>query len=751
MSLLASFRHDNLGGCPLEAVEEGGSYCSSANSISSSFDESSSSSSKESVPTKSSRTTANNTTTTTNKLNSSGSTIMLSSETEMMMDGSMQKQQLFYEVALLDEHLLPDNGLLLRTWSSLTACLTKSPSFWNINGNQKSVSYSPRSFQIISALHILRSSSILKVILAFLTLILTPFAFFGNTIPTSSIVEIARAVITGWDSLAHFSIYPVCILTLFVSFIFAHSSGHGICYKKSDVSKKDGIRNSCCDVCAWITPPRAAQIIVLFFSLSVSITSQLQIIQPSWIWNPLLWMGNYKVYLPSDLQPALDGLCLDYETTQPSKDPLCLSEHSWDVLSAGALSSKNSEDVKAVLDGLNYVRDQSGGIVINVMSRDTIDAIEPLRMNIEGLLPFFPKLAVLVFENDSVDGSRQAFQLWSQEAKGYSVDLMECPGTTDCKFGESHRYDATEAADYFRSSAIGNMAKFRQRMVDYLVSSEKYDNFSHMVVLDLDLGISFSPLGILHSLGKMPDNAVASSGRQVWPGSFGSLVPPYDFSAFRPFVTKRNEYTVNLHKKFCSLMPPGDRWRNQCDAVSPMQLMMVLSHDRLPEKEMYRVESAFNGGTIYPIQLIRESHAQYNDGEDGQRCEHIGFNLSLKKPMYVNPKWDFHISPTKPGGPTGVRALKNIVRIVFTPRLSALIFFQNIGCMTLFVFSVMYIGMFLIYPLFVRSVFGRRRMKRTSYLLTTDASRIQHPSEFDFNKSSAPKRKLSDFVTVKHV
>lgn len=592
--------------------------------------------------------------------------------------------------------------------------------------------------------------------LALFTLLFTPILIYGH-IPANSIVEFLLAVKTGWDSLAHFSVYPLFIVTILVSFYFAHSCGAGLCYKKSDVSTHS---RSCCNVCSWITPAKAAQIIVLFFSLSVSITSQLQIIQPGWIWNPALWMGSYKIYLPSDLQPALEGLCLNYDNSEStgnvdalaSKSPLCLSESSWEVLSAGALSPRSSDDVKTVLDGISYVKEQSGGLIVNVMSRDTIDAIQPLKENVEGLLPFFPKLSVLVFENDSIDGSREAFKQWASEAKGYIVDLMECPEAQDCKFGESHRYDATEASDYFRSSAIGNMAKFRQRMVDYMLSSEKYKDHSHMIVVDLDLGISFSPLGILHTLGKMPDNPVASSGRQVWPGSFGTLVPPYDFSAFRPYVTKQNEYAVNLHKKFCELMPPGDRWRNQCDAVSPMQLMMVLSHDRSVDKDLYRVDSAFNGGTIYPIKLIRESNAQYDAGDDGQRCEHIGFNLSMKKPMYINPKWDFHIRPTKPGGPTGVRALKNIVRIVFTPRLSTLIFFQNIGCMVLFVFSVMSIGMHILYPICFKGIFGKRKSKISSCLPTADPSRIQnHPSEFDFSKSSGPKRKLSDFVTVKHV
>jgi hypothetical protein len=81
---------------------------------------------------------------------------------------------------------------------------------------------------------------------------------------------------------------------------------------------------------------------------------------------------------------------------------------------------------------------------------------------------------------------------------------MECPETPDCKFGESHRYDATEASDHFHSSAIWNMAKFRQRMVDYMLVSEVYNGHSHMIVVDLDLGVSFSPLGILHSSERCP-------------------------------------------------------------------------------------------------------------------------------------------------------------------------------------------------------------------------------------------------------
>jgi len=618
------------------------------------------------------------------------------------------------------------------------------------SGNQKGVSYSPRSFKIVSAFVFIRSSPLLKVAAATATLVSTPLLLLYGNIPGSTILEFAKALVNGWDALMHFSIYPLAVFTLLLSFYFAHfrGQGQGLCYKKCDTGSQGQHKSAkrCCKVCACATAHKAAQIVVLLFSLSISITSQLQIIKPSWIWNPFLW-GNYKVYQPADVQLASEGLCLDNNPSESrAREPLCLSNDSWNVLSSGALSSKNAADVKTVLDGISYVRNQSGGIIINVMSRDTIDSIKPLRQNIEGLLLFFPKLSVVVFENDSIDGSRDAFKQWGKEAKGYDVDVMECEDAPDCKFGVSHRYDATEATDYFRSSAIGNMAKYRQRMVDYILSNHKYDDYSHMIVIDLDLCISLSPLGVLHSLGMMPENPVASSGRQVWPGSFGTLVPPYDFTAFRPHVTKSNEHLVKLHKKFCALMPPGDRWRNVCDAVSPMQLVQILAHDRAGN-EMYRVDSAFNGGTMYPLKLTRETHAQYDEGDDGQRCEHIAFNLSLQKPMYVNPKWDMHISPSRPGGPTGARALKSIVRIVFTPRLSLLLIFVSLGCIALFVFSVMALGMHLIYPLCIKGIV-RRRIKSTPLPLLD--TRIQLQSELDF-MGLAPKRKLSDFAAVKHV
>ena len=220
-----------------------------------------------------------------------------------------------------------------------------------------------------------------------------------------------------------------------------------------------------------------------------------------------------------------------------------------------------------------------------------------------------------------------------------------------------------------------------------------------MIVLDADLETSISPLGLLHTLGLnngiAQDYAVASSSSQVWIGGMGSIIPPYDLSAFRPPKSRRNNNIVEkMHQWFCRLNPSYDRWRNMCDAASPFQLFMIQSandwsnHEGFP----YEVVSAFNGLTIYPMRLLRESdQAQYITGEYGQVCEHVGLHLSLKQHMYVNPKWSMNLKPSKPGGPTGLQALKVITSIMLGHPIITLSIFVLHTCLNLIVVSTSWI------------------------------------------------------------
>jgi len=483
-----------------------------------------------------------------------------------------------------------------------------------------------------------------------------------------------------WSSLLHFSIWPVFILTMMtvaavplgglsksfaMSTTFRASSGkNGARLAKVETLLRSLLLNI--SQSNWKMPLTLSFVIVN----AIVIVMSLQMGLPSFLWNPFMW-GWYQVYLPGNAVSSLQGACLDVDSR--SRQPLCLPESKWNELSSGKLSSFNREDVQTVQRGLDYLRNQSGGLIVNALARNVADSIPALKQNMDSLAPFFKdpesKLSLVVFENDSDDGTRRLFKQWAEKESSYAVDIIGCgPTNPDCKLGELDRYDNMNLFKNPTASGVGKLGEFRQIILEYILRKEEYNGFSHMIVLDVDLGISISPLGLLHTLGLEHNIAeeyvVASSSVQIWAGGMGTIIPPYDFAAFRAKSTEINQKVRGLHTSFCHLMPPGDRWRNMCHAASPMQLFMIMqSADATYNHEKpHEVESAFNGLTIYPMSLIRSrgKAAQYDAGDDNQRCEHVGFNLSLRKTMYVNPKWRMNLKPSRPGGPTGSSAISTM-------------------------------------------------------------------------------------------
>ncbi|KAL3801949.1 hypothetical protein HJC23_010293 [Cyclotella cryptica] len=482
-----------------------------------------------------------------------------------------------------------------------------------------------------------------------------------------SLARIVRNADLAWTALLHISSRPIAAVTLLTVVMlprggFKHKSFSG------------GFLSSLGSAVANVSQSSWKMSLTLSFILLHTVIFQmaLQMGYPSLLWNPFMW-GWYKVHLPQDIGSALSGACFE---DLAARQPLCLQEWQWKELSSGTLSSSNPDDVLAVQRGYQYLQNNSGGILINALARNVVDAIPALRQNMEGLSPLVKddKLALVVFENDSTDGTREAFKQWASEKNlGYSVDLMECgPNNPDCQLNIMDRYDSNLFTNP-KASGVGKLGEFRQVLLEYILSQPKYEEYSHMIVLDVDLGTSLSPLGLLHTLGLKGDLAessvVASSSSQVWPGTMGSIIPPYDLSAFRAEESESTRRARELHKSFCELMPKGDRWRNMCEACSPMQLFLIQSADDPSNHngQPYPVTSAFNGLTLYPMSLIRSRGplARYDSGDDNQRCEHVGFHLSLSDVMYVNPKWTMHLKPDKPGGPTGIRAIKTLVYAVF--------------------------------------------------------------------------------------
>jgi len=559
-----------------------------------------------------------------------------------------------------------------------------------------------------------------RILPSFVVLMALPFLMWDSH-PTDwslfNLYPLFRHVDMVWSSLLHTSIWPIVVGTLLVAAVMPRTGltiGGGSSSttpppkfnnNSNNTKITKGIGGRTTALSALITNITTSNwkmtlLLSILFNSFVIINMTLQMGIPHIAWNPYMW-GWYTVYLPENIGDALHGACLDIEKHQSSSstamtssssrqsNPLCLSESQWNELSSGRLSSYNPDDVVTVQRGLDYLQKSSGGIIINAIARNVADNIPALQQNMEGLLPFLgsvdsttsnKKLSLVIFENDSNDGTRELFQVWSDQENRrpggprYTVDLMSCgPTNPNCELGIMDRYDNMNLFTNPTASGVGKLGEFRQILLEYILGKEEYASHSHMVILDADLGTSLSPLGLIHTLGLdngvAHDHAVASSSSQVWPGTMGTIIPPYDLSAFRPRETQRNTLVRNMHTSFCELMPAGDRWRNMCEACSPMQLFMIQSANDVSSHhdQPYEVVSAFNGLTVYPLDLIRQrgSKARYDAGDDGQRCEHVGFHLSLGRNMFVNPKWSMNLKPSKPGGPTGLRAIKTLVYAIF--------------------------------------------------------------------------------------
>lgn len=581
-------------------------------------------------------------------------------------------------------------------------------------------SISPRAFAAKQTIRGFFSTPKAKVANSIIALLGLPMIAFGSIVPADGLCNNIIALFSAWDGMLSISCLCVAAHTLAGAVYFMRRSVaipvtrfvHDTptfkdtilaCCKSNSMGEVEplSLRAYIGGVKTYSTSSRKrlfhsiATVVLLWFLILLGLVGPNSLVYPSWLWHPMLW-GRYHVFSTKDVGPAISHICKD-------KNNLCLDDKEWATLSAGALYPTNHNDARGVRAGQIFASENS--IVINVLARDIKHNIPALRVNVESLAPLFKEVALVIYENDSKDGTRDLFKEWGSETElGYTVDLMECEGVVDCKLENEYRDDAE---DYSYASAIGKMHFYRNAAITYIQGDKKYESFSHLLVLDVDLSVPFSPLGILHTLGLKPNTVVASSGRQPWPTAFGSFTTPYDLTAFREYNTESTMGLEYWHTKFCGITEPAERWRNECHAISPVHLAAILYNDRkLVDGDFYRVDSAFNGAVLYPINLLRQSGAQYDNGNDnfGHRCEHVGlhYGLNKMKPMVVNKKWDMHLMPNYPGGSAWGRAKKTTDRIMLKPKLMLSILFAHVLTVGVFVWASFTFWVFGVLPLLSR-------------------------------------------------
>lgn len=231
-------------------------------------------------------------------------------------------------------------------------------------------------------------------------------------------------------------------------------------------------------------------------------------------------------------------------------------------------------------------------VIICGLARDVMQALPRTIAKIERLGEKFIDYKVVIFENDSMDGSLEMLQYWQKVNP--RVEVL------------SEHLDAKKWGPVQDLARMAQMATYRNRYLQH-IRKQQY-KFDYLIVFDLDISLGFSYDGIAHSFGH--DN---------WDvmGSNGILVPPYGDPIPNP----------TFYDAFAFRLAGGN------DAKS-LEEINALQFQR--GADLVPVKSVFGGLAIYRSAGILAG-AEYG-GED---CEHVVLHQWLREngfdQQFLNP------------------------------------------------------------------------------------------------------------------
>lgn len=271
-------------------------------------------------------------------------------------------------------------------------------------------------------------------------------------------------------------------------------------------------------------------------------------------------------------------------------------------------------------------------VVIAGITRDNIKDFSVMFKHIRYIGSFFKDYRVVLFENDSTDGTKLALGLWQEldsRVKIISKDFFNIKRP-------SHKF----------------MADARNYYLDAL-QSEEYNNFDMLILLDMDMAYGIDIRGIEDSFSKIDRwDAVCSNG------VFSDMGMMYDAFSFR-----NNEFPWSPEdwEKICSKQDFKDPWFRVCQEGEKyskgiiyknlafriswqsvnrlywLQIMPQLQKIYPVDLDLVPVSSCFGGMAIYKRKYIDGCKYDSIDND----CEHVVFNQCIKDKnkgrMFLNP------------------------------------------------------------------------------------------------------------------
>lgn len=239
-----------------------------------------------------------------------------------------------------------------------------------------------------------------------------------------------------------------------------------------------------------------------------------------------------------------------------------------------------------------YERMAEKEVVICGLARDVMHALPRTMARLERLGKQFKNYKVVVFENDSSDGTLEMLQYWQKV--NARVEVL------------TEQLEAKKWGQVQDLARMEQMAAYRNRYIAHI--REQQYKFDYLIVFDLDIPLGFSYDGIAHSFSYHDWDVMGSNGFLVPP--YGDPIPnPVFYDAFA-FRGKGNDYPKSLEE------------------INALQFQRG--------EELVPVDSAFGGLAMYRAAGI-VAGAQYG-GED---CEHVILHRWLREngfdQQFLNP------------------------------------------------------------------------------------------------------------------
>ncbi len=246
-------------------------------------------------------------------------------------------------------------------------------------------------------------------------------------------------------------------------------------------------------------------------------------------------------------------------------------------------------DPKVIDDGTKEMKKHR--VIITGIARDNIKDLPVMIRHIEYVGSFFADYRVIVFENDSSDGTAEALASWSKRNPKVKAISQN--------FGNAKRPN------------IQFLADCRNKYLEAIVDHE-YNNFDIVMPMDMDMSYGIDVRAIVDSFSKFDQwGAVCSNGIFTKDGKM------WDMFAFRNAELPYGPNEVSSAEYWFKTVGKGQKIYD-------------------PKLALVPVYSCFGGMAMYKRQFIKG--CRYRSDRDD--CEHVLFNKCVRDngaKMFMNP------------------------------------------------------------------------------------------------------------------